>query len=252
MIPSAVLEGFGLAGEPVALDGGEGTSVLIGGVVCKPVLDSAVAQWCQAVAAVGSHADFRFPEPVPARDDSFVVDGWTASLFIPGLRSLHDQPATVVGLADAVTTALTATTNPLPARTDRWARGIDVAYGAAATLRPEAVDLLRTLLDPCGPPPDRHAVVHADLTGNTFVDPAGQPVVLDLSPARATAGFAPAVVIADHLLWHDGDTRLATLVDPVDLHRALAFRLVAEQLAADPRHGARLDDYRAVLSRITP
>ena len=253
VIPAAVLAGFGLSGEPVALDGGEGTSVLVGGVVCKPILDPAVAEWGQLAATHASSPDFVFPEPVRARDGSFVVDGWVASQFVPALTSLHDAPAAVVRLADAVTATLSAVAQPLPHRTDRWARGIDAAYGAPLpTLPTDATALVHRLLDPAGPAPDRDLIVHADLTGNTFVDPVGRPVVLDLSPARASAGFAAAVVIADHLLWHDGDATLATLVEPADLRRALAFRLIAEQLADDPRHGARLDDYRTVLARITP
>jgi hypothetical protein len=41
--------------------------------------------------------------------------------------------------------------------------------------------------------------------------------------------------------------------DPADrdlLGRALVFRLVAEQLAEDPRHGARLEPYRRVLAEL--
>ena len=42
MIPAAVVEAFGLRGDPVALDGGAGTSVLLDGAVCKPTDDPAV------------------------------------------------------------------------------------------------------------------------------------------------------------------------------------------------------------------
>lgn len=251
MIPAAVLRGFGLAGNPERLPGGSGTTIRVGNAVCKPADDPTVAAWAQA-ASTAATVGFRIPEPLRAPDGSFVVEGWTASRFEPDLVALIDHPARVIGLADPVTTVLSATSAPLPPRADRWARGIDAAYGEAVDLSPEATELLTTLLDTAGDPPARNAIVHADMTGNTFIAADGQPVVLDISPSRASPGFAAGVIVADHLLWHDGSTGLLDLVEPGELARALAFRMVSEQLADDPRHGARLDDYRAVLSRITP
>src|SRR5947199_87258 len=68
-------------------------------------------------------------------------------------------------------------------------------------------------------------------------------------------GRETALVIADAVLWHGADTTLATSfaaeAEDRDLFgRALVFRLVAEQLADDPRHGAFLAPYRAVLAAL--
>lgn len=251
MIPAAVRAGFGLTGAPRPLPGGAGTSVLVDGVVCKPAEAPAVAAWCQELAEeCADAADVTFPSPVRAIDGRHVVDGWTASRFVPGLRSLEHDPVRVVELAGAVAVAIAeglTRCSPMPPRTDRWARGIAVAHGErtealspAATAR---VERLRKRVVATGEPP---AIVHADLTGNSFLTRDGSALVLDLSPAWATPGFAAAVVVADHLLWHDGGRDLAALVDPSDLARALIFRLVAEQLADTARHGADVADYDRV------
>ena len=103
MIPDAVRAGFGLSGPGRRLEGGEGTSVVVDGVVCKPVLDADVASWCQELThEYASASEVIAPEPVRAPDGGFVVDGWTASRFIPGLRSLETDPRRVVGLAAPV------------------------------------------------------------------------------------------------------------------------------------------------------
>ncbi|MEM9467615.1 MAG: hypothetical protein AAGA90_19730 [Actinomycetota bacterium] len=247
MIPGPVLAAFGLTGSPERLPGGEETSVVVDGVVLKPAFDPALADWCQRLADAVDTDRLQVPAPVAASDGRFVVEGWTATRFVPGLRSLRGQPETVVALDPAVTEAFTAaadTLPPLPARTDRWARWVDAALdGSAPGLRDDAQDVLRRLREHTGPPPRRTHVVHGDLTGNSFRDGTGNPLVLDLSPYQAPAGFGAAVVVADHLLWHDGSADLVGSVDPDLLARALVFRLVAEQLATDPRHGARLGDY---------
>ena len=77
-------------------------------------------------------------------------------------------------------------------------------------------------------------------------------MLVDFSPYVRPARFASAIVVADHLLWHDGHPDLTGLIDhDVDaLARALLFRMIAEQLASNPRHGARLDDYRRVIRQL--
>lgn len=64
---------------------------------------------------------------------------------------------------------------------------------------------------------------------------------------------AAAIVIADAVLWHGAEPSLAASFAVNEsgrdlLGRALIFRMVAEQLAAEPRDDAHLDPYRRVLS----
>lgn len=251
MIPTSVAEAFGVKGSPQRLPGGEQTSVLAGDIVLKPACNPALAAWCQALAAAIDPSLIEVPEPVAAADGRWVVDGWTATRFVPGLVELADDPHTVVDIDTVVTDALSGAASglpPIPPRSDRWARGVDAALGGPLPdLTTDAREVVTRLQGPMADTPPRDRVVHGDLTGNTFRTPSGAALVLDLSPYLAPQGFGAAVVVADHLLWRAGRAELAALVDPDLLARALMFRLIAEQLADAPRHGARLDDYRRAL-----
>ena len=92
--------------------------------------------------------------------------------------------------------------------------------------------------------------MHGDLTGNVCLDASGVPVILDVSPYLRPRRWGAAIVVADATLWHGADIslarRFASEAEDRDLlGRALTFRLVAEQLATDPRHAGDLGPYRA-------
>jgi hypothetical protein len=145
----------------------------------------------------------------------------------------------------------------LSRRTHRWAVADRVAWGEDRIDLPreasKVCDGISILLDT--PAPERH-FVHADLSGNVYLDHAGVPVVLDVSPCLRPRRWAAAIVVADAVLWYGADAALATRFasDPADrdlFARAMMFRMVAEQLASDPRHGASLEPYRDVLATMT-
>ena len=95
--------------------------------------------------------------------------------------------------------------------------------------------------------------MHGDLSGNVHQARDGVPVILDVSPYLRPAGWAATIVVVDAVLWNGTDPSFAvdfaTGDAPRDLvGRALLFRLVAEQLAMDPRHGARLAPFERVIA----
>jgi hypothetical protein len=78
-------------------------------------------------------------------------------------------------------------------------------------------------------------------------------VVLDFSPYLRPREWGEAIVVADAVLWNGAALVLAQSFAATArgrdlLGRALLFRLVAEQLAAEPRHGGQLGAYRRTLS----
>ena len=82
-----------------------------------------------------------------------------------------------------------------------------------------------------------------------------QEIMRHVSPYLRHRRWAAAVVVADAVLWHGADAALAqgfslNRSDRDLLGRALVFRLVAEQLAADSRRGAALEPYRRVLESL--
>ena len=269
-VPASVRRSFRLSEVPArALDGGIVTPFVVGDIVVKPAGDPAVDTWCQQVLATTSDDGFVCPRPIQADDGRWVVDGWTATEYHDGLRPLLDDPETVVSVGRRFAAAVNRSPalanlghlhrSPVAARTDRWARAYRHAWGhERCSVVPEAETIVATLRavwgsDPTEYPVPEPQVFHCDLTGNVLADRTGRPVVVDFTPAIGPVEFGTAVVAADHLLWHGGQPQLIDRIgaDPRLVARALAFRLVAEQLALNvgqtPRHGAKLDDHRRVL-----
>ena len=254
----ATRRAFGSKGEPVPLDGGEGLTFRVGDLVVKRVHDESEAAWTQQLMSQVRQEGFRIPEPVPAVDGLWVHEGWTASRFVEGLRRAAPDWAFIVdaGLcfADAVERVRIGGGDVLARRTHRWAIADRVAWGQEhVQLTSPAAEVLTSISGMLGGPSDESHFVHGDLTGNVHLDGAGAAVILDVSPYLRPRRWAAAIVTADAVLWHGADPQLARLFasTPADadlLGRALIFRMVAEQLAGQPRHGALLDPYRSVLS----
>ena len=259
--PDSVVRAFDLDSAPVALPGGEGVSFRAGGVVLKRVHDALEAQWIQELLAHFEGDGIRIAPPVRAADGRWVVESWTASEYIAGLVPVAPQWERVVeiGLRFGVAAdrAMPSDRSPLFDRTHRWAVADRAAWGEAtvdlsadaAAMRDEIADLL------LGAPSVERRFVHGDLTGNVFADRAGCPVVLDVSPYVRDPRWAGAIVVADAVLWHGADASVArdfaTAADARDLlGRAVVFRLVAEQLATNPRHGAQLDPFRRLVEML--
>ena len=253
--PPHVLRAFGLDGavsEP--LPGGEGTSFLCGSTVLKPSSDAVLAAWCQELAARSASDGCSLPTPFRTRDGGWVADGWTATAFVDGLTSLLDDPHRVIAAAGAVADALGRAglddVGPVRRRRDRWARADRFAWDEDdVALHGAAADIADRLRCRTSVDHDDSTLIHGDLSGNLCTDPAGDIVVLDLTPYVRPVRYAAAIVVADHLLWHDADPSLVTEIDGDEdgLARALIFRLTSEQLATDPRHGAELEPFHHVL-----
>jgi hypothetical protein len=189
------------------------------------------------------------------------LGSWSATRFIPGLRPVAPawHTVTAVGLrfSDAAEVARDGAAGPLAERTHRWAVADRVAWDEiGVALVPEATEVHVGLVGLLGDPPADRQLVHGDLAGNVHVDESGVPVVLDFSPYLRPREWAAAIVVADAALWHGAEPSLAASFAATEpgrdlLGRALIFRMVAEQLAPDPRHHAHLDPYRRVLSILT-
>jgi hypothetical protein len=256
---------FGVTGEPIELPGGVSGVFRYHDVILKPVTDVAEAEWEQATfAALTPRDDVRWARPIAADDGRWVVDGWIANEFIPGLAPVAPNWATVIEYGARfhfATESIEPPTEMLRARSHRWARGERHAFDEEpVALTPVAASIDAELRDRCAPDPTHHQVVHVDLSGNVFLDPDHAPVVLDIAPGFRTHRYAAAVVIGDALLWSGADPGLIELLGPPAtayplLARALRFRLVTEQIAlaggVTSAYGGHLDPYRQVLRQMS-
>lgn len=250
------------AAEPLpGGQGGPGGSVRAGDLVLSPGRDTATALWLNPVLArlaVGlderpgrRRRDLRIAMPVPARDGSWVVQGWGASRWEPGTeacrdlevilatgRLLHAELASVVG------------TRPvgLEQRTDRWARAERLAFGPLEDL-PDTpvVNRAAALLAeaPHGPALGPDQLVHADLAVNVLLDVAGAPVVIDVSPAWRPVRWAEAVCVLDAVMWLGADPQVLVAwrnaAGREAMLRAVLFRVLGEEVVAEAAYDKVLD-----------
>jgi len=252
--PPAVRDAFRVSGPVHRLEGGDETSVRVADVVLKQVMNPTLANWTQELLAETEHDAIEVPAPLRSHQGEWVVDGWVATKFVPELRSGLGRWAEVADAGREFHASIAGRAggiDPVLARTDRWAEAdrfvweeLDLELSGEAG---ELIERLRAQANPGGLPAQ---VIHGDLTGNVFFDADDQPVILDFSPLVRPPTYAIAIVAADALLWHSADPAVlaATSVAADALARAILFRLVSEQLAVAPRHGARLDDHRRVLN----
>lgn len=257
--PDRVLDLFVAEGVLEPLPGGRGTTWRAGDLALSPGHDASEAWLAPIQARLAVRLDEQSPRslrlalPVPARDGSLVVDGWSATRFEPGTTPCLDLAtlrATAHLLHAHLASAVPERPDALGARTDQWGVAERQAYDAGAAVaaagdRPEpglaglvgalVAGLDRTDLG-------REQLVHADLAGNVLLDAAGAPFVIDLSPAWRSPLWAEAVCVLDAVLWHGaraealdewraGAQRQAML-------RAALFRVLADQPCDVARYAA--------------
>ncbi len=259
--PAKVLDLFAVPDAVEALPGGQGGSVRAGDLVLTPGRDAATATWLNPVLArlavrldedpTRRDRDLRVAMPVPARDGSWVVEGWGASRYEPGTVACHDLDVTLAAgrlLHARLASAVPARPDALDERTDRWARAERLVFGPVADLlaaaeRHPAGDVVTAAargFDDTGLGADQ--LVHADLAGNVLLDQRGAPVVIDVAPSWRPVRWAEAVCVLDAVRgndapravlrsWTAGARRQAML-------RAIAWRALSDDPGAppDPRY----------------
>lgn len=256
-----VLDLFAVPGDVEPLAGGQGGSVRAGDLVLSPGRTPAVAESLSAGLArlaadldtrpARDRRDLRIAMPIPARDGSWVVDGWAASRFEPGAALLVDVDA--IRAVAAVLHAAFARRFPawpLARRPpeDRWAKAERAAFGERVVAAEEdrLAALLARLQAAIEPDADLgpDQLVHGDLAGNVLLDADGAPVVIDVAPYWRPALWAEATAVLDSILWWGADPGVMT--DWVDgaprqaMLRSAVFRLLSDHPADVERYESAL------------
>lgn len=252
--PNRVLDLFAVPDAVENLPGGLGGSFRAGDLVLSAGREAEVMAWLSPILARVAVAledepgsPLRLALPIPARDGSWVVDGWAATRFEPGLEPVDDlELARRAGrLLHARLDERVRTPDPsIARRTDRWAEGERMAFGEQEPAGdPGAVELATRALAGCTPDGSPRQLVHSDLAGNVLRDPSGSAFVVDFSPAWRPVGWAEAVCVLDSVLWKGAHPLALASVEPQDLRRAIAFRVLSDRPADLPRYAAALDQF---------
>ena len=137
-----------------------------------------------------------------------------------------------------------------------WAVADRVAWGESdVELSGEARSLYEAIRARLEPLDLDSQLIHGDLGGNVLFDADDTPVVIDFSPYVRPERYATAIVVGDALLWEGAGLDVLDLLGLDDVGRqlvlrALIFRLVAEQLAAQPPHHGDVRPYVRVFDEL--
>ncbi len=244
--PASVLTAWALPADALRLEGGQGTSLLVGDLVLKPDADEQLCRWLAGLhARLAGSPGFRLAAPVPTTDGRLVVDGWSATAYVQAAPVPDDDTSArswlpVLDAARAFHRSVVDERPPafLAARADRWARADRAAWGegGAREVGERSAPLLAHAEELVVDEGLRAQLVHGDLSGNVLLAEGEPPLVIDVSPYWRPAAYADAVVVIDALLWWRSDSALLALGRPVGLPtrawrsllaRALVFRLLA-------------------------
>lgn len=228
----AVLDAFRTTGEPRPL---VAPTWIVGDVVLKPETDPGLQAWLGEEASRVQRAGYRLADPLPARDGSWVVEGWGATSWVAGTSVPESGPtdekwALALEGGRAFHRSVVGLDRPdfVDGRDSWWARADRRAWQEGGPREPVAAlahtaRLLERACRPLGEP----QVVHADLGGNVLLAEGLDPAVIDVSPYWRPPAYAEGVLIADALCWHGGTPDLLDLlqVSVPAVARAMLFRL---------------------------
>ena len=248
-----VLDAFGVADAPIPLEGGEGRSWRAGDTVLKPCDDDVEWVWLGEWLPSLHQDGFRLALPVRARDDRWVVDGWSAQTAVAGVHAERWNEVLLVGRRFDASTAALSRPAFIDHRTHPWSVGDRVAWEEADP--PRDHPLLERLSAIRAPVDLPSQVIHGDLTENVLFADHLPPAVIDVTPYWRPSGYSPAIVAADAIRWFgaDPDELLSACADieafPQLFVRAIIFRLVTT-LVFDLRDVANLERVVEVAERL--
>ncbi len=250
--PARVLDLFAVPGDATRLPGGSGHSHRAGDLVLSPGREERIQSWLSPVLArlavrldedpARRERDLRVAMPVPARDGSWVVDGWAACRYEPETTTCRDLEVTLAAgrvLHAQLATAMPSRPTGLDERDDQWSRAEALAFGppeqmlAAADGTPAAEVVRRIVARLSGAWLGHDQLVHADLAGNVLLDRHGAAVIIDVSPSWRPVLWAEAIAALDAVVWFDAPVAAlggwTTGAEHQAMLRALAFRAFADQ-----------------------
>ena len=228
--PPEVLDAWGVP-DVTQLSGGQGTAFGTERLVLKPVGDQQEAEWlARTLHALPRCSSLRIVRPVPARDNAWVVAGWSAWERLIGTEA-PERWRDALEVSDRFHSLVTDVAwSDAIGRHHPWALGDAFAWAERELAVPAVLHAAVSELVQRRAPVDLpRQLVHGDIRGNILFDEALPPAVIDLSPYWRPRRYADAILVVDSMAWHGaGDDALETFADPIGIQmllRALLFRL---------------------------
>jgi uncharacterized protein (TIGR02569 family) len=219
-----IIEAFGLSGIPVWLHGGRGLCYLVGETVFKPSDNDTELQWVAELTTKllrRSPTSYQLSKPraVVDQPNTFIFNGWTASLFLSGAIEVGGDFEEVLQVCRTFHADLAELSRvkhaAIVSRSNRWdeadkvtwgEKKLDDVLGVDQTVLSYLNPILEKLVQAKEPLTERVELqfIHADLAGNVLFqeDPKELPAIIDLTLYWRPARYAEAIIVADALTWN--------------------------------------------------
>ncbi len=225
---------FNANGDPTPLEGGQGTSFLIGDIVLKPIDNPDYFTATAKIWNTLTPGGYKTVKHLLSADGYFVEHGYCASRFLPmteddnALRQKLDVSKTLH--ADLLKLGI----DKLPHSPDPWTKANRVLWlgdKPPVLSDSEKASLFTFLQGALHPITDSLQLIHSDLGGNILFDENNVPVVIDFSPAIAPKRYADSIIVSDSIAWAGLPIDSLQLLTPFDEYReyvkyAVAFRVL--------------------------
>ncbi len=236
-ISQETLELFGVSETPGILGGGQGTSILAGGVVFKPIDYEEQVIWTAEVMSSIKQDGFRVAKPIKAKNGKWIVNGWQAYEYVSGQENKSRWKEKII-TARKFHRALKSYRKP------DFIEKMDHPWGVADRMvwdeQPlrfglrlqKIMDRLLTIKRPIKM---ESQLIHGDLTGNILFDKVLPPAVIDLSPYFRPVEYANCIIVVDSIVWDGaGDSLLYEIENNEAMNqlliRATMWRILTKEL----------------------
>jgi uncharacterized protein (TIGR02569 family) len=230
----------------------------VGSAALKRVDHHDAVEWVSGLlASRDSGEGFRLPHPIPAKNGSWIVDGWSASTWLSGEED-GSRWRQILQTGELFHDWLADVERPawLDEIDDPWRRSDHAAWGEQpADVGAEFVHLIEELTAMRQPVSAKSQLVHGDLTGNVLFSEGMAPGIIDLSLYWRPPGYAAAIGAVDCFEWESVGTealdRAAARADGQQLLvRAALFRIIRSGMDYPANPEPRLDVHRRTVSAI--
>jgi uncharacterized protein (TIGR02569 family) len=238
-LPSHVRTAFGVGeAEPRPVVWAGRRAWLCGDVLIRPVPDNVVAAWSATVLDGLQVEGLRIARPLRSSDGRWVVGGWSACWYVPGLLEPRHDAVVEASLRLHAATTSVARPRMLDDRDDLLSRSAAGAFGERRLTLDPAMggDLYTRLAELRRPIRLVPQVVHPELFGAVLFDPEGMPTLIEMVPCWRPKEWAAAVIVVDALAWGGAEAALLHRWSHLDEWPQALLRALMHRLALHAQH----------------
>ncbi len=253
---SHVLKAFRLSGDPARTHTRDAWRV--GSAALKRVEHPDAVEWISNLLATRSSGDgFRVPCPIANQDGGWVVDGWSASEWLPGKED-GSRWRDILEAGAAFHDWLAPVERPpwIDDIDDPWRRSDRAAWGEQSVdTRSDFAPSIDELESMRQPVLAQDQLIHGDLTGNVLFSAGQPPSIIDLTLYWRPPGYAAAIVAVDCYGWEDVGSEVLDEIDGLSdgaqlLIRAALFRIIRQAMDDWVEPESRLKIHRRIVIAI--